>query len=123
MLDAETFAAGVREALRGLGRAGGLRGSVLLHSRAVASRAGRGAGPDDRAASLSALLRETAAELQAAPRDRRAHRALHHTYLQPAGTQQRAADLLGLPMSTYRRHLAAGVSRLTEELWRRELDS
>ncbi|MFE2140758.1 hypothetical protein ACFXA3_03200 [Streptomyces sp. NPDC059456] len=122
VLDAETFAAGVREALRGLGRAGGLRGSVLLHSRAVAARAGQGAGPDERATALAALLRETAAELQAAPRDRRAHRALHHTHLQPAGTQQRAADLLGLPMSTYRRHLAAGVSRLTEELWRRELD-
>ncbi|MFF1343797.1 hypothetical protein ACFVYT_39210 [Streptomyces sp. NPDC058290] len=123
VLDAETFAAGVREGLRGLGRVGGLRGSILLRSRAVASRAGQGSGPDERAAALSALLRETAAELQAAPRDRRAHRALHHTYIQPAGTQQRAADLLGLPMSTYRRHLAAGVNRLTEELWRRELDS
>ncbi|MFI8277547.1 hypothetical protein ACIGBH_22050 [Streptomyces sp. NPDC085929] len=123
VLDAETFAAGVREALRGLGRVGGLRGSVLLRSRAVASRAGQGAEPDELASALSALLRETAAELQAAPHDRRAHRALHHTYIQPAGTQQRAADLLGLPMSTYRRHLAEGVDRLTEELWRRELDS
>ncbi|MEU6070136.1 ATP-binding protein [Streptomyces sp. NPDC047082] len=123
VLDAETFAAGVREALRGLGRAGGLRGCVLLRSRAVASRAGEGAGPDERTTALATLLKETAATLQAAPRDRRAHRALHHTYLQPAGTQQRAADLLGLPMSTYRRHLAAGVDRLTEELWRRELDS
>jgi hypothetical protein len=41
------------------------------------------------------------------------------TYLQPAGSQQRAADRLNLPMSTYRRHLGAGVERLTELLWQR----
>ncbi len=123
VLDAEAFAAGVREALRGLGRAGGLRGCVLLRSRSVAARTAEGAEPAERAAALAALLKETAAALAEAPQDRRAHRALHHTYFSPAGTQQRAADLLGLPMSTYRRHLAAGVARLTEELWRRELDS
>lgn len=121
ILDADAFAAGVREALRGLGRAGGLRGCVLLGSRMVAARAGEGADGDARAAVLAELLKEAAAELQAAPHDRRASRALHHTYLQPAGTQQRAADLLGLPMSTYRRHLATALDRLTERLWQREL--
>ncbi|MFJ7154093.1 hypothetical protein ACIQUQ_04060 [Streptomyces sp. NPDC101118] len=123
VLDHDAFAEGVREALRGLGRAGGLRDCVLLRSRLVADRAGTEAGPDERAAALAGVLREAAAELEAAPRDRRAYRALHHTYLQPAGTQQRAADLLRLPMSTYRRHLAAGVERLTERLWERELES
>jgi hypothetical protein len=48
--------------------------------------------------------------------------ALHHTYLQPAGSQQRAAELVDVPMTTFRRHLAAGVARLTELLWERELE-
>ncbi|WP_030200253.1 ATP-binding protein [Streptomyces sp. NRRL S-87] len=123
VLDREEFGAGVREALRGLGRAGGLHGCVLLRSRSVAARGGEHAGEEERAVALAALLREAAARLEAAPHDRRGYRALHHTYLRPAGTQQRAADLLRLPMSTYRRHLAAGVDRLTEELWRQELEA
>jgi hypothetical protein len=47
---------------------------------------------------------------------------LHHTYLQPAPTQADAADLLRLPMSTYRRHLATGIERITQMLWQREQD-
>jgi hypothetical protein len=66
-------------------------------------------------------IRAAAAVLEGSVRDRGAYRALHHTYLQPAGTQQGAADLLNLPMSTYRRHLAKGVERLTALLWQREL--
>jgi hypothetical protein len=46
--------------------------------------------------------------LESSPRDRRGYRVLHHTYLHPAPTQAVAAELLDLPMSTYRRHLAAG---------------
>jgi hypothetical protein len=49
----------------------------------------------------------------------REDRALHHTYLRSAATQQAAADLLDLPMSTFRRHLAEGVARLTDLLWQR----
>jgi hypothetical protein len=33
----------------------------------------------------------------------------------------RAAELLDLPMSTFRRRLTAGVRRLTELLWQHEL--
>jgi hypothetical protein len=32
-----------------------------------------------------------------------------------------AAERLGLPFSTYRYHLAGGLRRVTERLWRREL--
>jgi hypothetical protein len=32
-----------------------------------------------------------------------------------------AAELLGLPFSTYRYHLAGGIARVTESLWQREL--
>jgi hypothetical protein len=36
-------------------------------------------------------------------------------------TQELAAERLGLPFSTYRYHLAGGLRRVTERLWRREL--
>ncbi|GAA3220480.1 hypothetical protein [Nonomuraea helvata] len=36
-------------------------------------------------------------------------------------TQEAAAERLGLPYSTYRRHLVSGIERVCEDLWRREL--
>src|SRR5439155_22755975 len=121
VLDFEEFARAVRAALHDLGRPDRLRSSDLVRSRLVAARVEPDAAPAARGQAVQALLKEAAAQLADSPRDRRAYRALHHTYLQPAGSQQRAAELLDLPMSTFRRHLAAGVERLTELLWEREL--
>jgi len=59
--------------------------------------------------------------LQASPRLVKFHRALYHTYLQPAATQEQAAEVLDLPFSTYRRHLRSGIEELTSRLWLREL--
>ena len=114
-LDREQFAQAVKDALRGLGRAEGLRDSPLLEAGLVPG----GLGDSERAAALREAIAGAAAELEASPRDRRAFRALHHTYLRPAATQQAAADLLDLPMSTFRRHLAEGIERLTDLLWQR----
>ncbi|QXJ25622.1 ATP-binding protein [Actinomadura graeca] len=118
-LDRTAFAEAVRAALRDLGRADGLRDSPLLRT----SLADPPGGGTDRAAALRDTIHERAGLLEASPRDRRAFRALHHTYLRPAGTQQLAAGLLGLPMTTYRRHLLAGIERLTDLLWQSELDA
>jgi energy-coupling factor transporter ATP-binding protein EcfA2 len=120
VLDVDEFAGAVRAALRDVGRPDRLGNCALAQSRLVASH-GAAAGATARGAAVRALILEAANTLAESPRDRRAHRALHHTYLQPAGSQQRAAELLDLPMSTFRRHLAAGVDRLTELLWKREL--
>ncbi|MEV8507739.1 ATP-binding protein [Actinoplanes sp. NPDC051475] len=114
-LDRAAFTAAVRAALREWGRLDRLATSPLLSARLLARASG-----GRTAEALRAVVEEAAATLADSPRDRSAYRALHHTYLQPAGTQQAAADLLRLPMSTYRRHLAAGVERLTEILWQRE---
>ncbi len=122
-LSEEEFSSAVRAALRELGRAGGLRGSPLLRSPAVLSRTPAEADDRARCEALRDWIRAAAARLEAAPRDRRGYRAVHHTYLQPAPTQAEAAQLLGLPMSTYRRHLAAGVDRLTEILRQDDLDT
>ncbi len=66
-------------------------------------------------------LHETADTLQHSPRQAKLHRALYHTYFQPAPTQERAAEVLDLPFSTFRRHLKAGVTHLTDILWQREI--
>ncbi len=80
---------------------------------------------DDRARIevLRARIRDAAARLESSPRGRRGFRAVHHTYLQPAPTQAAAAELLDLPTTTYRRHLAAGAARLIEILRQDDLDS
>jgi hypothetical protein len=120
VLDADTFAVAVRRALGDLGRTDRLASSPLLRSRLVGRRLPANAGDAERVRVLQKELRDAASQLQAVPRLMRGYRALHHTYLQPAESQQVAADLLRLPMSTFRRHLTEGVQELTEVLWRRE---
>ena len=56
------------------------------------------------------------------PRDRRLHRVLVRAYLAPAPTLERAAEVLELPYSTFRRLLATAVQRVATVLWHRELD-
>jgi len=126
------FAAEVRAALRELGRPDRLARARLATAAVIAGGAGEAGGAGgaggagaptgpELGRAVERAIRESAAVLERSVRDRHAYRALHHTYLQPAGTQQSAAELLDLPMSTYRRHLAKGVDRLTTLLWQREL--
>lgn len=117
------FAEGVRRALKVFGRADALRDSVLLTTRLVLARSGPDADARTRATVLRDLIRGAATRMEASPGDRRAFRAVHHTYLQPAATQAEAARLLDLPMTTYRRHLAAGIERLTQLLRQEDLDA
>jgi DNA-directed RNA polymerase specialized sigma24 family protein len=46
---------------------------------------------------------------------------LERTFVAGAPSQEAAADVLDLPFSTYRRHLARAVDRLVEVLWGIEL--
>jgi hypothetical protein len=111
------FAGAVRQALKDLHRDAALAANPLLSSRVVHDRAGTPAGPD----ALRDLLEEAVAALRADPRDAKLERAVTRTYLRPAPTQEAAADVLGLPFSTYRRHLTRGVERVAETLWSWEL--
>ena len=123
-LTSAQYAEAVRAALRDLNRVDRLRDSPLLASRLVtATRDGNANGAADRARALQQIIRTAADVLKESPRDVTAFRALHHTYLQPAGTQRRASDLLQLPMSTYRRHLAAGIANLVAIMWQQERDA
>jgi hypothetical protein len=67
------------------------------------------------------LVEDAVAALRVDPRDAKLVRALERTYLRPAPTQEAAAELLGLPFSTYRGHLGRGVERVIDWLWQREL--
>jgi len=69
---------------------------------------------------LKAMLAETAETLFASERDRRLYRVLELTYFNPAPKQEAAAERLGMSFSTYRRHLAMSVDRLTDWLWQQE---
>ncbi len=123
VLGADDFAQAVRAALHDFVSPDLLRGNPLLRSRLVAERAGADATDDARAAALVDLIRRAAEPLLASPRDARLYRTLEATYFKPAMTQERAAELLDLPFSTYRRHLKAGLVRLTDRLWQMEVGS
>jgi hypothetical protein len=96
-----------------------LRSNPLIRSRLVLERAGGAA--DDRVLALQTIVREAVEALQAAPRTTKLYRALYHTYMQPAPTQERAAELLDVPFSSYRRHLTAGITEVIAALWSREV--
>lgn len=121
VLSQPDFVEAVREALRSVTRADVLDSNPLLRSRIVVQRAGSKADRSNQVSALQALLKEAAESLQLASRERRFYDALHHTYFQPASTQEQASELLDLPFSTFRRHLRSGISRVTEILWEQEL--
>lgn len=115
-LSERAFAEAVRAALRDLRRPDALAANPLLRTRTVRERCG-----DDPVAALRDLIVEAVDALAAEPRDAKLARALQRTYVTPAATQEAAAELLGLPFSTYRGHLARGIERVAERLWHCEL--
>jgi hypothetical protein len=114
-LDRESFASAVRAALRDLHRDDRLGANPLMGSRLTAGSSG-----GSPAALRGAILR--AADVIAhAPRGEESRRVLDRTFVRPAPTQEAAAEVLGLPFSTYRRHLAAAIEELVELLWAVEI--
>jgi hypothetical protein len=78
-------------------------------------------GQSQRVNVLQNLVKQAVESLQSSPRDEKLYRAVYRTYLNPAPTQEQAAELLDLPFSTYRRHLKAGMTRVIDILWQREI--
>src|SRR5262249_15203777 len=119
VLSRQDFDAAVRQALRDYTDLPALASSPLLRARVTA-----GYAPDrPTAATLRMVLHEAAESVRTNPRARRLPRALERTYRAPAATQEAAAEQLSLPFSTYRYQLAGAVRRVTDWLWRRELES
>jgi hypothetical protein len=118
VLSQAEFTDAVRQALRDLHRRDVLSHSPLLRTRAVRDLAGV---DDPDAEALAEVLRAAVEALGQHPRDDKLMRVVERTYLRPAPNQEAAAELLGLPFSTYRRHLSQGVARLVAHLWEQEI--
>ena len=97
-------------------RAQDLAGNPLLRSRMVLRRS-RG---DNRARALRDLVAEVVESLRADPREAKLHRVLVVTFFRDAATREAAARRLDLPLSTYHRHLRAGIERVCDLLWAEE---
>jgi hypothetical protein len=118
VLSQPEFDDAVRQALRDLRRPDLLSRNPLLRTRLVRDRAG---DEEPVAATLEALVGAAVETLHEHPRDDKLWRAVERTYVRPAATQERAAAALGLPFSTYRRHLTLGVDRVVAWLWDQEV--
>ncbi|MFD5157508.1 AAA family ATPase [Streptomyces hawaiiensis] len=112
VLSRPEFDAAVRDALRALRDEDRLAVNPLNRSRVV-TESGRTL-PE-----LIAAVAQMPGEGRSSARHRR---ALIATYLSGGTTQEAAAEELGIPFSTYRRHLAAGIEQLADRLWRGELN-
>ncbi len=121
VLSREEFEAAVKEALKSYTRPDALKQSLLLRTRLVMEKAGANASRTDRVTALREIIKEIVQVMKASPKDLKLLRPVNYTYLAPLDTQELVADRLGLPFSTYRRHLVAGVLRMVELLWQREL--
>lgn len=121
VLSEEAFADAVRDVLQHFPHGELLRDNPLLRSRLVVEGAGGAADTTARVTFLQNLVKTAAESLQSSPREAKAYRALYHTYLHPASTQEQAAEILDVPFSTFRRHLKTGIQRVVELLWQREL--
>ena len=109
-LSQEEFAASVKQALRTLHQPQALLRNPLLASSMVqtALRQDAEGRPD---LILRRLILEAAYVLKTDPRADSLYRVVGRTYLRPAPTQEKAAELLDLPFSTYRRHRDRGMRR------------
>ena len=121
VLDEAAFTEAVHDALRDMTNELALQDNLLLQTRLITEAAGPTAGRAERINTLKKVLYEGAEAMQAHPRQTKWYRALYHTYLQPAATQEQAAELLDIPFSTYRRHLRSAVQYVKDRLWHQEI--
>ena len=98
----------------------GARPDLLATNPLTSSRLVAESAEPDHVAALRAVLQAALDGLSEDPRETKGHRAVLATYLGGAPTQEAAAERLGLPFSTYRRHLAQGLAVLASLLWWQE---
>jgi len=120
-LSHEEFAASVKQALRTLHQPQALLRNPLVVSSMVQSQIRD--HPDQRPEqALRELILIAAQVVKADPRVEAQYKVLDRTYMHPAPTQEKAAELLDLPFSTYRRYRDRGVETIIEWLWDRDVD-
>jgi hypothetical protein len=120
-LDRARFAAAVRSALPDLRRPDRLAASPLLGSSLAAPSLAAPALAAEPGGASAERLRATIEVAIGCLGDQPLEAVLRRTFVRGAPTQEAAADVLGLPFSTYRRHLAKAVEQLTDVLWAVEI--
>lgn len=120
VINQSDFTEAVKQALRDFIFTDALSNNVLLNSRIVINRIGMHSQTSERIATLQLILQSAMESLQKSPREAKFYRALYHSYLHPAGTQEKAAEILDVSIATFHRHLKAGITRVTEILWHQE---
>jgi hypothetical protein len=122
LLGQQEFGAAVKQALRDLYQPFALARNPLLASAMVQQQLGQ--GTDQRADQiLHSLILQAAQSLKIDPRAEAYFRVIDRTYLRPAPSQEKAAELLDLPFSTYRRHRNRGIEAIADWLWDRDIES
>jgi hypothetical protein len=114
-LDRARFAAAVKTALQTLHRPDRLATNPLLGSALATTTTG------PTAEQLRATIDDAVTYLGNQPKGDQLRAVLHRTYLRPAPTQEAAAQVLDLPLSSYRRYLAKALDQLTDLLWTVEI--
>ncbi|MFI5839487.1 AAA family ATPase [Catenuloplanes sp. NPDC051500] len=115
VLSRADFDAAVRDALKNWHLPDALENNPLLGTHLIGDRGG------SPVQTLRDLIVEAVDSLRDDAREGKLHRALATTYFHRAPTQEAAAEKLGVPFSTYRRHLTRGVERVAERLWQLEV--
>lgn len=110
-LDRAGFAAAVRAALADLPRPDRLATNPLMASTLATD----GPGP------LRTKIVTAIDCLRDEPKGATLGAVLTRTFVRGAPTQEAAAEVLGLPFSTYRRHLTKAIEQLTDLLWAVEI--
>ena len=114
-LDRTRFAAAVKAALQTLSRPDQLATNPLVHSALAATATGPTIDK------LRATIHDAVTHLGNQPKGGHLRAVLDRTYLRPAPTQEAAAQVLDLPLSTYRRYLTRALDDLTDILWVMEI--
>ena len=116
VLSRQEFDVAVRDALRSWSRDDVIASNPLIQSRIVVDHHG-----DDPVQVLRDLLVAAVDTLAQDSRSAQLHRVAAVTFFHDLPTQEAAAQRLGRPFSTYRRHLTRAVERVCEVLWSQEL--
>lgn len=69
------------------------------------------------ALALQRLVIDTIQTFATQPDRKKMYSALLYTHIKPKGTQERVAEFLDIPFSTYRGHLRSGIATLAAVLW------
>jgi hypothetical protein len=115
VLSRQEFDSAVRDALNSWRRPDQIAANPLTRCRLTA---GSDTEPTE---TLLRLLAEAVQALAQDPRTEHLHRATATTFFRAVPTQEAAAERLGLPLSTYRRHLTRGLEEVCDVLWNKEV--